>query len=258
MAAVGTDLSPVATLAGRLLADFALRDWSEEPPLPIRGSRRPAPSACSAPRSPACSATYGACSPRSVIAPPMLWTSTTPAAPTGGSRGRTCGPSPFPATSASAASPWSARMTLRYPLQPHRRSRPVAAADHRRERVAGARRGRRRRPSSPPSPPPPADKGKSARCLFCGHAHSLDTVKAQGRAEQYRDDLLAVAEELEGEPQGVPAPHRRRAQGRRGRRSEPDHADGGLVLRGPGRAHSERQPATPSVPAATGTRRTAT
>jgi len=33
--AIGTDLSPVATLAGRLLADYPLRDWSAEPPLPF-------------------------------------------------------------------------------------------------------------------------------------------------------------------------------------------------------------------------------
>jgi adenine-specific DNA methylase len=36
--AVGTDLSPVATLAGRLLGDYALRDWSNEPPLPFNAS----------------------------------------------------------------------------------------------------------------------------------------------------------------------------------------------------------------------------
>jgi adenine-specific DNA methylase len=33
--AVGIDLSPVATLAGRLLADYPARDWSEEPALPF-------------------------------------------------------------------------------------------------------------------------------------------------------------------------------------------------------------------------------
>ncbi len=32
--AVGLDLSPVATLAGRILADYPLRDWRAEPPLP--------------------------------------------------------------------------------------------------------------------------------------------------------------------------------------------------------------------------------
>jgi len=31
----GIDYSPVATLAGALLADFPLRDWSDEPPLPF-------------------------------------------------------------------------------------------------------------------------------------------------------------------------------------------------------------------------------
>ncbi len=33
--AEGIDYSPVATLAGQLLADYPLRDWSSEPPLPI-------------------------------------------------------------------------------------------------------------------------------------------------------------------------------------------------------------------------------
>ena len=33
--AIGIDLSPVATLAGRLLADYPMRDWSSEPPLPF-------------------------------------------------------------------------------------------------------------------------------------------------------------------------------------------------------------------------------
>ena len=43
--AVGLDLSPVATLAGRILADYPLRDWSSEPPLPWMprtGQGRPA------------------------------------------------------------------------------------------------------------------------------------------------------------------------------------------------------------------------
>ena len=33
--AVGIDVSPVATLAGRLLADYPARDWSAEPHLPF-------------------------------------------------------------------------------------------------------------------------------------------------------------------------------------------------------------------------------
>ena len=35
--ATGIDYSPVATLAGRLLADYPLRDWDHEPPLPFDG-----------------------------------------------------------------------------------------------------------------------------------------------------------------------------------------------------------------------------
>jgi len=35
----GVDYSPVATLAGQLLADFPLRDWSEEPQLPFVAER---------------------------------------------------------------------------------------------------------------------------------------------------------------------------------------------------------------------------
>ncbi len=35
--AYGIDYSPVATLAGKLLADYPLRDWSNEPPLPFDG-----------------------------------------------------------------------------------------------------------------------------------------------------------------------------------------------------------------------------
>jgi putative DNA methylase len=38
--AYGIDYSPVATLAGQLLADYPFRDWSGEPPLPISGYAR--------------------------------------------------------------------------------------------------------------------------------------------------------------------------------------------------------------------------
>ncbi len=56
-------------------------------------------------------------------------------------------------------------------------------------------------------------KRKSARCMFCGHVHSLDTVKAMGVAGRYRDALLAVGEELEGRRKVFrpPTPEERRA-----------------------------------------------
>ena len=37
-------------------------------------------------------------------------------------------------------------------------------------------------------------KGKTARCLFCGHVHPLEAVKAKGTVGQYEDNLLAVAD----------------------------------------------------------------
>ena len=36
---MGVDLSPVATLAGRLLADYPARNWSAEPAVPIKTDR---------------------------------------------------------------------------------------------------------------------------------------------------------------------------------------------------------------------------
>jgi adenine-specific DNA methylase len=37
-------------------------------------------------------------------------------------------------------------------------------------------------------------KGKSARCLFCRHVHSLEAVKAKGFNGEYRDELLVAAD----------------------------------------------------------------
>ena len=39
----GIDYSPVATLAGTLLADYPLRDWSDQPPLPFGSHETPLP-----------------------------------------------------------------------------------------------------------------------------------------------------------------------------------------------------------------------
>jgi len=46
----GIDYSPVATLAGALLADYPLRDWDNEPPLPFDGYRAEDPKEWGAPR----------------------------------------------------------------------------------------------------------------------------------------------------------------------------------------------------------------
>ena len=46
----GIDYSPVATLAGSLLADYPLRDWKGEPPLPFEGNKADGPATWGAPR----------------------------------------------------------------------------------------------------------------------------------------------------------------------------------------------------------------
>ena len=46
----GIDYSPVATLAGSLLADYPLRDWDDQPPLPFEGYKADGPETWCAPR----------------------------------------------------------------------------------------------------------------------------------------------------------------------------------------------------------------
>lgn len=192
---VGSDVSPVATLGGRLLADYALRDWSEEPPLPFEA---PAGEV----------GLFGHDEPRllrdvrTVIA--EVGRRTADAVEEYYPR-RTDGRFPWaylwaitiPCDTCKRRFPVVGTMTLRFPYNRTndlgQSMRLTTEGDewrvHIEDGVAtqqptfAAANGRR---------------GKSARCLFCGHPHSLDTVKALGRAKQYRDVLLAVAEELEG------------------------------------------------------------
>lgn len=193
--AAGTDLSPVATLGGRLLADYALRDWSEEPPLPFDGHA-------------------GAIGLFDDEEPRLLRDVRMVIAEVG--RRTAHAVEEYYPRSADGRFPWAylwaitipcdqckrrfpliGTMTLRFPYA--RTSdlgqslRLITAGDewqaHIEDGVAT---------QQPTFAAANGRKGKSARCLFCGHPHTLDTVKALGRAKQYRDVLLAVAEELEG------------------------------------------------------------
>ena len=143
------------------------------------------------------------------------------------------------------------------PLQPDRRPRAVAAA-WTSTATAGASRSSMAAPTrTRPTPRQPGGgkkrKGKSARCLFCSHVHSLEAVKAKGFAGEYRDELL-VAADIEGDGQeGLPAaaPGRARSGGhaltcqrlrRVWRRPRPSRT-----------SPSRRATSTPSWPAATAT-----
>lgn len=191
--AVGTDLSPVATLGGRLLGDFPLRDWSHEPPLPF-GAATDSSSELVSPDEPRLVADV-----RAVLAEV--------------DRHSTEAISKFYPRNDLGEFPWAYLWAItivcdncrrRFPLvgsmtlrNPYARTEDfgqslrllVDGDDWYADVVDGTA-------TQPPTfSAASGTKGKSARCLFCGHVHSLETVKAMGNAGTYEDALLVVAEE---------------------------------------------------------------
>ena len=117
--------------------------------------------------------------------------------------------------------------------------RLVVDGDHWRRR--GRRTGRPTRP--PPTRPATAAtaatrKGKSARCIFCSHVHSLETVKAKGFAGEYEDELLATSDN-DGTARRSSASSTQRSGPRRTRRTS--RLDGFGPERSPRRAHPVQQ-----------------
>jgi adenine-specific DNA methylase len=200
--AVGTDVSPVATLGGRLLSDFPLRDWSAEPPLPPTIRRPDGPAGLFDEQQPRLLADV-----RAVLQEVGLRVADAVA--------------PYYRESAEQALPWAYLWAItiacdnchrRFPLvgsmvlrHPYGRTddigqslRLVADGDDWRSEVADGT------PDQEPTFSAASGRTrKSARCLFCGHVHTLESVKAMGVAGQYRDVILAVGEELDGGPRKV-------------------------------------------------------
>ncbi len=194
--AVGLDLSPVATLAGRILADYPLRDWTAEPPLPWTPAR-----------------------PDGVLpigsGRPKLITDLEALLAEVGDRVRTA-ITPYYPTNPDGNYPWGYLWAIsipcdgcgrRFPLvgsmvlrHPYTRTGDHGQAVHldvdgegwRAEIIDGI-------PDQAPTYSSTElgegkkRKGKSARCLFCHHVHSLEAVKAKGFNGEYRDELLAAA-----------------------------------------------------------------
>lgn len=196
--AIGVDISPVATLAGRLLADYPARDWSSEPPLPFSsrlqsgsldlgqsekarlahdvqtvlaevGSRVAAKMEHFYPRNGRGEFPWG-----------YLWVIT------------------IPCDACKRRFPLIGSLVLRHPYKkggdPGQSLGLCASGESWKVQII----------DGPPVNVPTyssglrADgskkKGKAARCLFCGHVHSLEAVKAKGDARQYEDALIAVAD----------------------------------------------------------------
>lgn len=196
--AVGTDLSPVATLAGRLLADYPARDWSAEPPLPFEGEpgvtlamdaqggadrlvhdigvvlsevgRRVAKRVAS----------YYPVNERGVFPWAYLWVIT------------------LPCDGCKRRFPLFGSLLLRYPYKKTNDAgqsiRLCVTDDSWRLEVVDGPPSQQPTYSSAVRADGKKKKGKSARCLFCGHIHPLETVKAKGAARQYEDNLAVVAD----------------------------------------------------------------
>lgn len=203
---IGTDLSPVATLAGRLLADFPLRDWSTEAPLPRQWSNGPPSDADSSEDHTLFASGTG--EPRLVHDVRVVLAEVgrrvayevAPMYP--GNEARN-GELPWsylwavtiPCDRCKRRFPLIGSMVLRYPYaKSHdlgQALRLITDADSwRTEVITGEPQ------QEPTFASADGKRGKSARCPFpsCGAVHSLDSVKAKGFAQQYEDAMLAVAE----------------------------------------------------------------
>lgn len=215
--AVGTDLSPLACLAGRLLADYPLRDWSGEVALPFNNAEEePSQSASSESEQQQLNSTDGA-TVKTVIpdSEPRLLRDVRTVLGEVNQRVARQVATHYP-VGENGQVPWAYLWAVTIPCDHCHRRFPLVGGmrlqflsgregdlgqslkleargdewvssvidgDPDQEPTFGSAAGR---------------KGKSARCLFCGHVHSLDAVKAKGQANQYDDALLAVGEENEG------------------------------------------------------------
>lgn len=214
--AIGTDLSPVATLAGRLLADFALRDWSREPSIAFDADGVTSDEdVTQSDGLTAVGAGEGHLPMEVVGAEPRLLADVRRVLAEVGRRvAREVAPYYPGNPSKGGAVPWAYLWAVTIPCDGCSRRFPMIGSLRLRypnERLGDAGQsmsvtteGENWRISLKSGEPvqqptfasPPGTRGKSARCPFsdCGRVHSLDVVKAKGHAGQYEDAMLLVAE----------------------------------------------------------------
>jgi putative DNA methylase len=192
--AVGIDLSPVATLGGRLLASYPARDWCEEAAVPFAWSA-------------------GEAGPVLTDEPRLVSDVRRVLSEVG--RRAASAVAPYFPPNPDGSLPWAYLWAItilcdgcnrRFPLvggltlrNPYRRTndsgqalRIITEGDRwRAEVIDGV-------PDQAPTfRTATGRRGKSAHCPFCRHVHSLDAVKAKGFAGEYQDALLAVADHEE-------------------------------------------------------------
>jgi putative DNA methylase len=192
--AVGSDLSPVATLAGRLLADWAMRDWSSEPQLPFSHDKATARTLADQDR---------------LVGDARLFHEEV------GRRTREALGKYYPINS-DGRPPWGYLWAISMPCDQCRRRFPMIGSytlRHPYSRTHDTGQSMSlvingdswnvnvvEGPASDrPTYSSAGRKGKSARCPFCGHLHTLETVKAKGFAGQYRDEPIVAADFASGD-----------------------------------------------------------
>lgn len=206
--AVGTDLSPVATLATRLLIDYPHRDWSTEPPLPFAHldngadikEEPQAPWLFDGPDLPSAQTTK-----------PRLLRDIRAVIGEVGKRAHDLVAHLYP-KNPDGRLPWAYLWAITIPCDQCKNRFPLVGSmvlRHPYNRTGDCGQALRlvsdgtswhteiidgTVDQQPPFAAAPGKKGKVARCIHCGHTHSLDSVKAKGFNQDYSDALLAVAD----------------------------------------------------------------
>jgi len=196
--AVGIDNSPVAVLASRLLADWSLRDWSDEPESPFEAewlARTKASLFDDGPAEPKLLddlRRFFAEVDREVVA------SVAHLFPANGDGSRPWGylwATTIPCDNCRRRFPLVGSLALRHPY------RLTADPGQSFEIQTDSESGTWKAivvdglPQSAASMRAPEGKrGKSGWCPFCGHQHPLDAIKAKGFAGQYEDAPLLAGE----------------------------------------------------------------
>jgi putative DNA methylase len=201
--AVGMDLSPVAALASRLLAEWPLRDWSSEPPvcfaLPERGGESEDGDE---------QLLFGSTDGERKFVDDLrrlfaeidrrVETAVAPQFPKNADGSYPWGYLwciTMPCDKCHARFPVVGSLVLRHPYRAtgdRGQSLVLRFDKQKRTWSADVEDGT---PSGPPTfAASQGRRGKSARCPFCEHPHPLATVKAKGFAHQYEDAPLVAAD----------------------------------------------------------------
>ncbi len=197
--AIGTDLSPVATLAGRLLAEYPAQEWDSEPALPFGAQTADAVQMTIAEdgrprlvrdveaflaevgrRVASRVAAFYPRNKRGEFPWGYVWSTTVPCDdckrefPLLGSLALR-----HPSNAANDAG-----QSLHFEIGKDRWSVTVVAGNPTQQPTyaSGTNADGKKK------------KGKTARCFFCKHVHTLESIKAKGEAGEYKDVLLAVAD----------------------------------------------------------------